>query len=162
MKKLFLSLLTVLLLAFTQAQSTPVTLAFVDTTALLRAHPAGTAAADLQQQQEAELGPLLEEIQALQTRSQNAELTPEERSRAQTLVRTVEEVRRRYTADIQVAAEPAIADINAAISAVSQASGYTLVLDGEIAGTTGLGLVLYADPAVVPDITEQVITQMNQ
>lgn len=160
MKNLFLGLLLTLFVSLVSAQSAP-TIAFVDSTAMLRAHPAGTAAAELQEQRDEELAPLLEEIQTLQAQSQNTELTAEQRSRAQLLVRTVEEVRQRYTAEIQTAAEPAIADINAAVEAVSQADGYTLVLDGEIAGSTGLGLVIYANPEVVPDITEQVIAQMN-
>lgn len=160
MKNLFLGLLFALFVSLTSAQIAP-TIAFVDSTALLRAHPAGTAAAELQEQQQEELAPLLEEIQTLQSQSQSTELSAEQRSRAQVLIRTVEEVRQRYAEDIQTAAEPAIADINTAIETVSQSGGYTLVLDGEIAGSAGLGLVVYRDPEAVPDITEQVVTQMN-
>jgi hypothetical protein len=36
-----------------------------------------------------------------------------------------------------------------------------MILDGELAGIGGLGLVVYVDPHSVADITQLVITQMN-
>ena len=164
MKKIALYLIVFFGLSFVSlalAQQ-PFKMAFVNTTALLKAHPAGQAAAALMEQRDADLKPLLEELQALQQKSQNAELSNEERQRASLLVRTVEETRNRYTQDIQTASQPAVTDINAAVAAVSQANGYTLVLDGELAGVGGLGLVVYVDPTNVADITEQVIAQMGQ
>ena len=159
MKKVLVTLIVCIFVSLAAAQAPKIV--FANTTELLRAHPAGTAAAELLSQRDAELEPLIAEIQTLQQKSQTTELTAEERSRANLLVQTVEQVRQRYSADVQAASEPAVADINAALATVSQANGYTLVLDGEIAGTSGLGLVLYADPNTVTDITEQVITQMN-
>lgn len=159
MKKLLTGLVFCLVASFALAQAPRIV--FANTTELLRAHPAGNAAAELLAQRDAELEPLIAEIQSLQQKSQTTELTTEERSRANLLVQTVEQVRQRYSQDVQAASAPAVTDINAALAVVAQANGYTLVLDGEIAGTSGLGLVLYADPATVTDITEQVIAQMN-
>jgi outer membrane protein len=162
MKKLILKSLTVCLLVLSLAQAQEIKLAFVNPNALLAAHPAGKAAAGLIKQRDDELAPLLSELQTLQQKAETAEgLTPDERGRATLLVRTVEEVRKRYTTDIQAASAPAIEAINAAVAAVAQANGYTLVLDGDLAGTTGLGLVVYVDPNQAADITEQVIAQMN-
>jgi Skp family chaperone for outer membrane proteins len=162
-KGLFTTLLLVFgLVAVVQAQDKPLKLALISKPALLQAHPDGQKAAGLAQQRDDELAPLLQELQTLQTKSQSAEgLTAEERSRATLLVSTVEQTRQRYTTDIQTAAAPAEEAINAAIKAVSDAQGYTLVIDGDLAGLNGLGLFVYVDTANIPDITEQVIAQMN-
>lgn len=163
-KGLFLTFLLVFgMVSFfqVQAQEKPLKIALINKIALLQAHESGKAAAALAQQRDAELKPLVDELQALQTKSQSAELSAEERSRAQILVSTVEQTRSRYAADIATAAAPAEEAINAALTAVSQAQGYTLVIDGDLAGLGGLGLFVYVDPAGLPDITEQVIAQMN-
>jgi Skp family chaperone for outer membrane proteins len=161
-KGLFLTVLLVLgLVSFVQAQEKPLKIGLINKIALLQAHPDGQKAAGLAQQRDAELQPLVEELQTLQTKSQSAELTAEERSRAQILVSTVEQTRSRYAADIAAAAAPAEEAINTALNAVSQAQGYTLIIDGDLAGLSGLGLFVYVDPASIPDITEQVIAQMN-
>lgn len=162
-KGLFFALLLVFgLVSFASTQEKPLKIALINKLALLEAHPDGQAAAGLAQQRDTELQPLLEELQTLQTKSQTAEgLTAEERSRATLLVSTVEQTRQRYAADIQTAAAPAEEAINTALTAVSQAQGYTLVIDGDLAGLNGLGLFVYVDTASIPDITQQVIDQMN-
>jgi Skp family chaperone for outer membrane proteins len=152
-KGLFLTVLLVLgLVSFVQAQEKPLKIGLINKIALLQAHPDGQKAAGLAQQRDAELQPLVEELQTLQTKSQSAELTAEERSRAQILVSTVEQTRSRYAADIAAAAAPAEEAINTALNAI---------IDGDLAGLSGLGLFVYVDPASIPDITEQVIAQMN-
>jgi outer membrane protein len=168
-KGLFITLLLVFgLVSFVysgtrvQAQEKPLKIALINKLALLQAHPDGQAAAGLAQQRDTELQPLLAELQTLQTKSQTPEgLTAEERSRATLLVSTVEQTRERYATDIAAAAAPAEEAINAALTAVAQAQGYTLVIDGDLAGLNGLGLFVYVDTAGLPDITQQVIDQMN-
>ncbi len=163
MKKTFIKLglsLMVLLGSLSFAQE--IRIAFVNPNALLAAHPAGEAAAELVRQQEAELSVLISDIQALQSKSETAEgLTADERARANLLVRTLDEVRGRYEQDIRAASEPAVVAINAAVAVVAKANGFQLVLDGDLAGTAGLGLVVYADPEYSTDITDLVIAQMN-
>jgi Skp family chaperone for outer membrane proteins len=167
MKKILFTLLapllTLSLLApLALAQDKPLKLALVNTQALLAAHPAGQQAAALAQQRDTDLKPLIEELTTLQGKSQTAEgLTPDERARATLIVKTIEDTRNRYTVDIGNAAAPAEEAINAALKAVSEANGYTLVIDGDLAGYAGLRLFVYVDSASIPDITEQVIAQMN-
>jgi Skp family chaperone for outer membrane proteins len=161
-KGLFITLLLVLGLVFqVQAQDKPLKIALISKPALLAAHSEGQKAAGLAQQRDEELKPLLDELQTLQTQSQSAELTAEQRSRASLLVSTIEQTRQRYAADIATAAAPAEQAINDAIKAFSEANGYTLVIDGDLAGFDQLGLFVYVDPTGIPDITEQVIAQMN-
>lgn len=164
MKKILIYCFLILsfsLAALVSAQTT-IRIAFVNPNALLAAHPAGQAAAELIRQRDEELSGLLTEVQALQQKAETpAGLTAEERARASLLVRTIDEVRNRYAQDIQATSAPAIEAINRAVAAVAQANGYQLVFDGDIAGTTGLGLIVYADPNYAADITEQVIAQLN-
>jgi Skp family chaperone for outer membrane proteins len=144
-----------------QAQEKPFKPALVNTAQLLAAHPDGQSAAALRQQGADELAPLLEQLQALQTKSQTTELTAEERSQANLLVATVEQTKARYEEEVRAAAAPAQAAINEAIKAVAEANGYTLVIDGDLAGGNGLSLFVYVDLTSIPDITPQVITQMG-
>jgi outer membrane protein len=137
-------------------------IAYVSPSLLFAAHPAGQAAAELMAQRDSELTPLVEELQALQSRAETDQgLTPDERARANLLLRTVQETQARYTEDIRAAAAPAEAAINAAIEAVARANGFTLVLDGELAGAGGSSLIIYADPEEIPDITDLVIAELQ-
>ena len=105
---------------------------------------------------------MIDELTTLQGKSQTAEgLTADERARATLLVKTIEDSRNRYQVDIATAATPAEQAINAAIQAVAQANGYSLIVDGDLAGYNGSRLFVYVDPVAIPDITEQVIAQMN-
>ncbi len=163
-KHLFpLSFLMLLLsLPFAFAQEGLLKLAYITPSRLFEAHPAGQEAAGLMAQRDEELQPLVEELQALQARAESeAGLTPDERARANLLLRTVQETQARYAEDIRNAAAPAEEAINTAIQAVAQAGGYTLILDGELAGAGGSSLIIYADPTVIPDITEEVIAQLQ-
>ncbi len=56
-------------------------------------------------------------------------------------------------------ANAAIAAVNAAITAVATSQGYSMVLDGNIAGQNGIGLVVYAAEGL--DITDQVIENIE-
>ena len=160
-KTLFASFFFTLLAALALGFAQDLRLAYVTPSRLFEAHPAGQEAAALMAQRDSELQPLVEELQALQAKAESeAGLSADERARANLLVRTVQETQGRYAEDIQAAAAPAEAAINAAIQAVAQAGGYSLVLDGELAGAGGSSLIIYADPAVIPDITEDVIAQL--
>ena len=149
-------------LPFASAQDAPLKLAYIYPSRLFAAHPAGQQAADLMSQRDEELGPLVEELQALQTKAETPEgLNTDERARANLLLRSVQQTQQTYADDIRAAAAPAEEAINQAVASVAQAGGYTLVLDGELAGAGGSSLIVYADQAAVPDITEQVIAQLQ-
>lgn len=137
-------------------------IAYVTPSRLFEAHPAGQQAAELMKQRDEELGPLIDELNTLQGKAQTeAGLTADERARANLLLRTVQETQSRYADEIRSAAAPAESAINAAIQAVARANGYGLVLDGELAGAGGSSLIIYADPDLIPDITDLVISELQ-
>ena len=133
---------------------------FIDAARALASHPAGGAVADIQTRQEEELGPILQQIQELQRQAAERELTPEEQDLADILIRTLQERQQRYAEEILQASEPAVTSVNTAITAISQSQGYSMVLDGNIAGQNGIGLVVYAVDGL--DITDQVIEYVKQ
>ncbi len=133
---------------------------FIDAARALASHPAGGAVADIQKRQEEELGPILQQIQELQRQAAERELTPEEQDLADILIRTLQERQQLYAEEILQASEPAVNSVNTAITAISQSQGYSMVLDGNIAGQNGIGLVVYAIEGL--DITDQVIEYVKQ
>ena len=165
MKKALKTLLFILFatcLSLVSAQEGTLKIAYVFPSQLFQAHPAGQAAAELMQQRDAELDPLVTELQTLQAKAETPEgLNADERARANLLLRTVNQTQQRYTEDIREVAAPAEAAINEAIAAVSREGGFTLVLDGELAGAGGSSLIVYAEQDAVPDITEQVVARLQ-
>lgn len=133
---------------------------FIDAARALASHPAGGAIEGIQQRQEEELGPILQQIQDLQRFAGERELTVEEQDLADVLIRTLQERQQRYTEEILQASEPAVNSVNSAITTISATQGYSMVLDGNIAGQNGIGLVVYAVEGL--DITDQVIEYVKQ
>ena len=162
LKTLLILIFFATLLSLASAQEGTLKIAYVFPSQLFQAHPAGQAAAELMQQRDAELDPLVTELQTLQAKAETPEgLNADERARANLLLRTVNQTQQRYTEDIREAAAPAEAAINEAIAAVSKEGGFTLVLDGELAGAGGSSLIVYAEQDAVPDITEQVVARLQ-
>ncbi len=154
-------LLVALVAASPSVQNQPAHIAFVDSQAAINAHPAGKKADQLKQQAQTEIDGIRGKINTLaQKQQQGQQLTPQESERYQTLVTTLNAVQKRYQNDIQKAAQPAVVAVNTAIKEVAQQDGYTIVLDSRAAGTSGSGLVVYADQNL--DITPQVIDQMKK
>lgn len=163
MKK-HLARLTILLLLLGLGSSLAqeLKIAYVTPSRLFQAHPSGQEAAALMKQRDEELAPLIDELNTLQSKAQTETgLTADERARATLLLRTIQETQTRYAEEIRQAAAPAESAINAAIQKVAQANGYALILDGELAGAGGSSLIIYADPTLIPDITDLVIAELQ-
>ncbi len=164
MKRLTFSLLAALAVALTLganlgAQDAPARLAFVDSQALIAAHPSGGAANDLRELAAQEIGELRGQLDELVARAQaqGGELSPEDEERFNLLRATYESVQARYQADIAEAAQPAIEAVNAAIKAVADEAGIAVVMD--IGAAAENGLVVYAAEGL--DLTEAVAARLQ-
>ncbi len=154
------ALLTALLafLALATAQNAPAfQIAFVDTQALIRAHPAEGEISRLSEALDSELQDLLGQRDQLIAKAENEGLTAEEEELLQALSVTIQTRRDSGLADIRDAAAPAEQAANEIIREIAEAEGYALVLDIEAAS----GLVVYAAEAV-PDITEAAVVVMEE
>jgi outer membrane protein len=162
MKRLAIALAAVVAIALgfganLTAQDAPVRIAFVDSQALISAHPAGRAANDLRTLAQQEVGDLARRLDSLQTKARAEGLSNEEAELFSVLLATYESVQQRYAADITAAAQPAIDAVNAAIKSVADEQRIALVLD--IAATAESGLVVYAADGL--DITDQVSARVR-
>ena len=114
----------------------------------------------LQTQAQTELGGLQDQLQVLQDKANSGQvLTTQERETGTTLQQTLIATQQRWQEDIAAATEPAVAAVQAAIEAVAQENGYDLVLDGAVAGQSGINLVVYANDSL--NITQQVIERVR-
>lgn len=158
----FLFALSAVFLAssFLIAQEGSVRIAFIDSQAAIRAHPSGESSTALEEQARAEIEPLQADIAAL-TQKANAgeQLTPDEQSRYQTLVGTLNEVQQRYAQEIQAAVGPALEQVDIVIQEISAENDYSLVLDRTVAGPQGINLVVFAKEGL--DITDQVVERIR-
>lgn len=146
------------------AQAPPTKIAIINPLLVLEAHPQGQAvkeaATALQGRYEADLAPIAQELTALQQKARSGqELTAEEQSQADLLSRTLQETQARYNEELAAVYAPVEDDIGAAIRAVAQQYGFTMVMDYTRLGLGGLGIVVYAEGT--PDITELVIQQLQ-
>ena len=149
------ALFTVLSVSSAQ-DAAPFSIAFVSSSQVLAAHPAGQAAEELGQQARTEIQEIEAALRPLVAKANSgATLTAEEQNQLELTQRTYQETRDRYAQDIDAAAQPATEEINTIIQRIAAENGYTLVLNYDVAQTSGL--VLYADEGSVPNITEQVI-----
>lgn len=137
--------------------SAPFRLAFVDTQALIAAHPAQGEIARLGEALDAELQELLGQRQGLLQKQATQGLTAEEEELLQALNVTIETRRDAGLSDIRNAAAPAEEAANAIIREIAQQDGFALVLDIDQAA----GLVVFAS-ADVPDITEAAVALMQE
>lgn len=165
MKRFILtSLLTLFaLLPLASAQDTAaagVKIAFIQSAQVLAAHPAGQEATRLSEQARTELEQIQQSVQPLlEKRNAGQALTAEEQDTLELTQRTLQETQQRYQQELDAAAQPAEEAIDAIIQEVAAEQGYTLILNYETARSSGL--VVYADPATVPDITQEVISRIE-
>lgn len=146
--------------AFAPAQESDdsvISVAFVDTQQLIRAHPAGEEIARMSEELDAELEELVGQRQELAEAAQERSLDAEEEELLQALTVTIETRRDNGLSDIREAAAPAEEAANGIIREIAQAEGIALVLDIEAAS----GLVVFA-AETVPDITEAAVELMQE
>lgn len=152
------ALVAVTITSTLSAQERPTKVVYVDSQAALMAHPSGAAVESLRAQAEVDIKELTDGLDALDAKAATGQqLSPDEADRYRTLQTTLQAVQTRYVNDINEAAGPAVADVNAVIAELAQVNGYTLVLDGMEARS--LRLVVYADPDL--DITPLVIEKLE-
>lgn len=142
-----------------EAQATSL-IVFVDSQAAIAAHPAGAASKDLENKARAEIQGLQAEIQPIVDKANSGgELSSEEQSRYQTIAKTIRDIQTRTAQDIAATAKPALEAVDMAIKALAAENNYGIVLDREVAGLGGTGLVVYAREDL--DITAQVIARVQ-
>lgn len=133
---------------------------FIDSQAAIAAHSAGAVSKEMEAKAKAEIQGLQAELQPIVEKANSgAELTPEEQQRYQTIATTIRDIQARTAQEIAATAKPALDAVDAAIKALAAENNYGIVLDRQVAGLGGTGLVVYAREDL--DITAQVIARVQ-
>jgi outer membrane protein len=156
-------LIVVLVVAFggfANAQTQPATpsfsgICFVTAQKILQNHPQGPVILEAQKKAQEELNALAAQIQALQVKVANGSATATDRQQLETLIKTYQARGQQLKRNVDKLLEPVTAQVDAAIAQVAQAKGCVLVFDRAIASSSGL--VVYANPLSVLDISDDVI-----
>ncbi|MBX3140866.1 MAG: OmpH family outer membrane protein [Trueperaceae bacterium] len=140
------------------AQARQTKVVFIDSQAVIRAHPSGAQVDAIRNQAEAEVKELTDSISVLDAKvAAGQTLTPDESERYATLRSTLSAVQTRYLNEINAAAAPAVEAANAAIAALAKENGYTIVMDRVEAANQRL--VVYSDDDL--DITQLAIDKLK-
>ncbi|AIZ45406.1 membrane protein [Deinococcus radiopugnans] len=124
------------------AQTTPQKIGFVDVSKLLAAHPNDKDIKAIQTKADAELGALDKQVKAIDAKGASA--TAAEKQQRETLVKTIQSKAADYDKQIDPKITAVEKSVDAAVSSVAKANGYSVVMDKSVAAN---GLVIYADPS---------------
>jgi outer membrane protein len=150
-------LLALLLFPSFIAQEQATRVVYLNSEAVIEAHPISAELRQLQEQAAAELTPLRDEIEALQRRALAGEtLTVDERNQYELLVQSYEAASQSLARELEETSQPALEAINEVVAQLSRERGYAIVLDGGVAQR--VGLIVYAGPDL--DITQEVIERL--
>ena len=142
------------------AQEGGTRIVYVNSNEAIAARPESAQINELRTQAQTEISGIQSQLQALQDKvNSGQDLTTQERETGATLQQTLIATQQRWQQDIAAAAEPAVAAVQTAIEAIAQENGYDLVLDGAVAGQSGINLVVYANDSL--NITQQVIERVR-
>jgi len=157
---ILLTLLIAVVASTAWVQQGQTRIAFVDSQAAIRAHPAGAQAKVLEDQAKAEVEALQADINLiLEKANSGQQLTADEQNRFQTLRSTIVSVQQRYAEEISTVVNPALAAVDQVINEIATTNDYGVVLDSRVAGQEGINLVVFAKPEL--SITQQVIDRVS-
>ena len=155
-----LTLFVAVLASTAVVQQSQTRIAFVDSQAAIRAHPAGAQAKALEDQAKTEVEALQADLEAIVAKANSGQqLTADEQNRFQTLRSTIVSVQQRYAEEISGIITPALEAVDQVISEISAENDYSVILDSRVAGQEGINLVVYAKPDL--NITQQVVDRVS-
>lgn len=164
MNRLSFLLLTILIAvigSFAWVQQGQTRIAFVDSQAAIRAHPAGAQAKALEDQAKTEIEALQTDMNAIVAKANAGEqLTADEQSRFQNLRSTLATVQKNYADQIGATVQPALEAVDKAIRDIAAENDYAAVFDARVAGQEGTNLVVFAKQEL--NITQEVIDRVSQ
>lgn len=129
---------------------------YIDTDAILQAHPQFAKVKEVQTQAQGELKPLQDQIKALEAKIQGGTATAKEQQDYQALAKGYQDTLKKWQDKQDGVINPITEAINGVVAKVAQEQGFAIVMDKRVAGTSGL--IVYADPGL--DLTDAVVKAM--
>ncbi|GMA15089.1 cationic outer membrane protein OmpH [Deinococcus metallilatus] len=123
------------------AQTAPQKIGFVDVQKLLSAHPNDKDIKAIQDKANTELGALDQQIKAIDAKGASA--TAAEKQNRDALVKTIQAKAKAYDDQMKPKVDAVEKAVDAAVSSAAKANGYGIVMDRNVAASSGL--VVYAD-----------------
>ncbi len=125
-----------------QNQPTPSKIGYLNARAVVEAHPQFAQVKAVQAQAEAELKPLRDQLQALEAKIRAGNASAKEQQDYRVLAQSLQEAGRKWTERSNAILKPITEEIDQVIARVAKAQGFAMVLDQEVAASSGL--VVYA------------------
>ena len=144
-------LLSSLLVAQTQPAANKI--GYLNARAVVEAHPQFAKVKEIQTKAEAELKPLREQLQSLDTKLRAGNATAQEQQAYRTAAQNLEAAGQKWTEQQNAVLRPITEDIDKVISKVAKEQGFAIVLDQEVAASSGL--VVYAAQEL--DLTQAIV-----
>ncbi|PZA07969.1 MULTISPECIES: OmpH family outer membrane protein [unclassified Meiothermus] len=136
------------------AQHQPVLkVGFMDSQKVVQAHPRYKEIQAVIEQAQKELRPLEDQLKALQPKIQAGSATAKEQQNFQTLRNAYQQASQKWAERQAKALEPITKQIDAEIARFAKAQGFGIILNRQVAASSGL--VLYGDDSL--DVTDGVI-----
>lgn len=153
---LFVPILAGLLLSsllVAQNQPTATKIGYLNARAVVEAHPQFARVKEIQAKAEAELKPLREQLQPLDAKIRAGNATAQEQQNYRTVAQNLQDTGKKWTDQQNAALRPITEDIDKIVSKIAQEQGFAIVLDQEVAASSGL--VVYAAQEL--DITQAIV-----
>lgn len=153
---LFVPILAGLLLSsLLVAQNQPAAskIGYLNARAVVEAHPQFARVKEIQAKAEAELKPLREQLQPLDAKIRAGNATAQEQQSYRTLSQNLQDSVKKWNDQQNAALRPITEDIDKIVSKIAQEQGFAIVLDQEVAASSGL--VVYAAQEL--DITQAIV-----
>jgi outer membrane protein len=136
-----------------QDRPTRAKVGYLDAATVVEAHQQFVRVKELQAKAEAELKPLREQIQSLESKIRSGNATAQEQQNYRVLLQGFQEASRKWSDQHSTALRPITQEIDRLIDKFAQEQGFAVVLDREVAARSGL--VVYA--AAELDITQAIV-----
>ncbi|AGK04523.1 outer membrane chaperone Skp [Meiothermus ruber DSM 1279] len=125
-----------------QTQPTADKIGYLNARAVVEAHPQFAKVKEVQAKAEAELNPLKAELQSLEAKIRAGNATAQEQQNYRTLAQDLQAASQKWTEQQNSVLRPITEDIDKIVSKVAKEQGFAIVLDQEVAASSGL--VVYA------------------
>ncbi|AWR86925.1 outer membrane chaperone Skp (OmpH) [Meiothermus taiwanensis WR-220] len=136
-----------------QTQPTADKIGYLNARAVVEAHPQFAKVREVQARAEAELNPLQAELQSLENKIRAGNATTQEQQTYRTLVQNLQAASQKWAEQQNSVLQPITQDIDKIVSRVAKEQGFAMVLDQEVAASSGL--VVYAAQGL--DLTPAIV-----
>lgn len=141
---------------YAQEKPTPNRVGYVNVESVIRAHPDFPQVEAIYKQADAELGPLNQQIEAIQAKIRANQATDKDRQDYQNLGNTYNETSKKWEEQANAKLQPITQKIDQVVATVAQSQGVAIVMNYEVARQSAL--VIYADQST--DLTTLVSQQI--